>query len=162
MNNVQLKLSSFKTTFSTFVHPAVDAKEVLSKNFGQELHDFEIEGVQYLIAEHNGVLDAEEIEDKYTIFVKDGNSWAQGEVSLFHWEWIFIVFGSEIVRDGNWLAYTSPIAGITFVSEEHQDRNIAFWTKKAEEDAETFGGMVEFTKSQYKPARVNSDGIWTY
>lgn len=162
MNAVELKLTTFTITSSTFIHPSADTAKVLSEvNHSTRFVPVEVEGVKFFIEDL-----ADEAEDEfgsiYTVYTSEGGSiWHRGSVNLMKWEWLFLVSGNDSVNTIGYMAYKTP--NITkFVPITFMHNDVKYWEAKEKEDGEKYQGMVKYTKAKYKPAEITDAGEWSY
>lgn len=153
LNPIQMKVAVMRLDRATFVHPSLDATEVLESQCGKGLYGFSVAGVEYLI---DAMRDSqvEGFDSSYTIFVNNGNSWHQGSVRLYSWEWIYLVHGADIVNAEKYFAFSSIVNPSNTEFHSNRERQNAINSQINQEG-------IEFMESRFSPATIDSDGNWT-
>ncbi|MFS1428709.1 hypothetical protein LMH73_016595 [Vibrio splendidus] len=153
LNPVALKVAIATVSKSVFVHPALDADEVIGDLRNEAFYSFEVVGIKYLI-EDRQISTVDGGESPYVLFINDGNFWHEATVSLFEWEWIFLVHGHQVVNANKFYAFDSVVSSgeVGYVTERERNKAINQWDNQE---------MIEFMEDRFHTAEVNNQGYWT-
>lgn len=163
MNHVSKKLAFLKVLKSTFIHPSLDALEELERQYsGKSLYSFSVDGIEYIIesVKHNCIYG---VADQYSIWLCSAGIWHETSVSLYAWEWKFLVYGHSILNSELHFASTlhnnaEPTSPLILSNKELQ-AEIDKWTALIASD-EASPTMLDYIKTMHVPVRINEDGKW--
>ncbi|HHJ3081409.1 TPA: hypothetical protein ACPVZG_005306 [Vibrio parahaemolyticus] len=160
MNKVQNKVSLLSIEKILFVHPSLDSREALEEKCKLTLYGFEIEGVEYLIADSYSTIRIAGSECGHKVFVQlSENQWGETSIYLHEWEYDFLVKGHDVVNSYNYHADKAKFSGISrYLTEKELERELDTWREK-DESGET-DNMVDFIKSAFSPVTLDENGEW--